>query len=172
MSGAARVLEIGTAIGYSTLWMATALAPGAMLITLERDPARAARARAHFEAAGVADRVSVMVGDAARYLHKLAGPFDVVFQDGDKLQYLSMLPRLIALLRLGGVLVTDNVLWRGEVVAGYVASPVHDTASTTAIVEYSRKLMEEPTLYTAFLPVGDGVAVSVKRLNRLSPELT
>jgi predicted O-methyltransferase YrrM len=162
-TGAARVLEIGTAIGYSGLWIATALPDNGMLITLERDAARAGRAREHFQAAGVGGRVSVMIGDAARYLHKVAGPFDLIFQDGDKMQYEPMLPRLAALLRPGGVLVTDNVLWSGEVVPGYVTSPVHDADATRAIVAYSRRLADDPLLYTAFLPVGDGVAMSVKR---------
>src|SRR5688500_4225251 len=80
-AGARRVLEIGTAIGYSALWIATALPADGQLITLERDAARAAAAREHFARAGVAERVAVMVGDAARSLHKIAGPFDVIFQD-------------------------------------------------------------------------------------------
>jgi predicted O-methyltransferase YrrM len=84
---AARVLEIGTAIGYSGLWMASALPPDGMLITLERDAARAETARRHFALAGVSRQVTVMIGDATRYLHKLSGPFDLVFQDGDKAFY-------------------------------------------------------------------------------------
>ena len=160
---ATRALEIGTAIGYSALWIATALPPGGMLITLERDEGRAARARAHFAAAGVGERVSVMIGDATRYLHKIAGPFDLIFQDGDKKQYEPMLPRLIELLRPGGVLVTDNVLWSGEVVPGFVANARHDPADTAAIVAYSRRLAHDQALFTSFLAVGDGVAVSVKR---------
>lgn len=162
-AGASRVLEIGTAIGYSTLWMATALPAGGMLITLERDQERASRARAHAEAAGVGDRVTVMIGDATRYLHKIAGPFDLIFQDADKTHYEPMLPRLAALLRPGGVLVTDNMLWRGEVVPGYVPDPTHDAASTQAIAAYTRRLTTDPTLYTTLLAVGDGVALSVKR---------
>ena len=79
-SRAARVLEIGTAIGYSGLWIATALPADGMLITLERDRARAEIARAHFDAAGVSSRVTVMIGDATQYLHKIAGPFDLIFR--------------------------------------------------------------------------------------------
>ena len=120
-SGAARVLEIGTCIGYSTLWMATALPPDGTLITMEYDAARAARAREHFAAAGVASQVSVIVGDATRFLHKVSGPFDMIFQDSDKQLYEPMLDRLIELLRPGGLLVADNILWNGEVIPGYVA---------------------------------------------------
>ena len=162
VTGAKRVLEIGTAIGYSGLWIATALASDAVLITLERDATRAARAREHFQAAGVAEKVSVMIGDASRYLHKIAGPFDLIFQDGDKAQYDPMLDRLIELLRPGGVLVTDNVLWSGEVVPGYVDPPTHNVQDTAAIAAYNQRLAGEQRLYTTFVPIGDGAAVSVK----------
>ena len=159
---ATRVLEIGTAIGYSSLWIATALAPGSQLITLERDAERAARAREHLVAAGVTDTVSVVIGDASRFLHKVAGPFDLIFQDGDKALYAPMLDRLVELLRTGGVLVTDNVLWRGEVVPGYIRDPTHKAEDTASIAAYNQRLANEPQLYTTFLPVGDGAAVSIK----------
>lgn len=159
---ATRVLEIGTAIGCSGLWMATALPESGMLITLERDETRAARARGHFAAAGVDRQVSVMIGDAARYLHKIAGPFDLIFQDGDKAQYGPMLDRLIDLLRPAGLLVTDNVLWSGDVVPGFVQEPIHDAASIAAIAAYNRALADHPRLRTTFLPVGDGVALSCR----------
>lgn len=161
-SGARRVLEIGTAIGYSGLWIATALPPDGMLVTIERDEARASAARGHFAAAGVADRVSVMIGDASRYLHKIAGPFDLVFQDGDKAQYEPMLPRLLDLLRPGGMLVTDNVLWSGEVVPGLVVPPQRNPEDTAAIAAYNMRLAADERSYTTFLPVGDGVALTVK----------
>ncbi len=159
---ARQILEIGTAIGYSTLWLATALPADGMLLTMERDESRAARAREHAAAAGLAERVTVMVGDAARYLHKVAGPFDLVFQDGDKAQYEPMLDRLVALLRPGGALVTDNVLWQGEVVPGFVPKPTRNADDTAAIAAYNRRLAADPRLFTTFLPVGDGVAVSVR----------
>lgn len=161
-AGASRVLEIGTAIGYSGLWMATALGEGGMLVTIERDAERAATARAHFAAAGAATKVSVMVGDASRYLHKVAGPFDLVFQDADKTGYGPMLDRLVALLRPGGLLVTDNALWDGEVVPGFVAEPRRNPADTAAIAAYNARLAADPRLFTTILPIGDGVAVSVR----------
>ncbi len=162
-SGATRVLEIGTAIGYSTVWMGLAMPATGMLVTLERDPDRAATARAYCREAGVDDRVNVMVGDAARYLHKLAGPFDLVFQDSDKRQYGPMLDRLVALLRPGGLLVTDNVLWDGEVVPGFVTHPQNPPEDTAAIAAYNSQLAADARLQTTFLPVGDGVALSIKR---------
>jgi predicted O-methyltransferase YrrM len=161
-SGAGRALEIGTAIGFSGLWIATALSTSGSLITLERDPQRAAIARDHFANAGVADKVSVMIGDASRYLHKIAGPFDLIFQDGDKRQYEPMLDRLVDLLRPGGVLVSDNVLWNGEVIPGYVGAPIHDAGDTAAIAAYNQRLSSDPRVLTTFLPVGDGVALSIK----------
>jgi predicted O-methyltransferase YrrM len=164
--GATRVLEIGTAIGYSTLWMAAALPPAGLLVTLERDPARATTARAYMAEAGVDDRVNVMVGDADRFLHKLAGPFDVIFQDGDKASYGPMLDRLVELLRPGGALVTDNVLWDGEVVPGFVTEPKRHPADTAAIVAYNERLAADPRLSVSWLPVGDGVALAIKIGNR------
>jgi predicted O-methyltransferase YrrM len=162
VSGATRILEVGTAIGYSTIWMASAMPAGGMLITLERDQARAATARAHIAAAGLADRVTVMIGDAERYLHKLAGPFDLVFQDGDKSLYEPLLDRLVELLRPGGMLVTDNVLWDGEVVPGYTDTPHRKPEDTAAIARYNERLASDARLATSWLPVGDGVAVAIK----------
>lgn len=162
-SGAKRILEIGTAIGYSTLWLASALPADGMMITMEYDAARAGRARAHLTAAGVGDRVNVMVGDATRFLHKIAGPFDLIFQDSDKALYEPMHDRLVGLLRPGGVLVADNILWNGEVIPGYVAEKKYRDADTAAIVAFSRRLADDSRLYTSFLQVGDGVSVSVKR---------
>jgi predicted O-methyltransferase YrrM len=161
--GATRILEIGTCLGYSTLWMATALPADGALITMEYDAARAARARDHFAAAGYAGRVSVIVGDATRFLHKVSGPFDLIFQDSDKTLYEPMLDRLIELLRPGGLLVADNILWNGEVIPGYVTQKKYSEEDTAAIASFSQRAARDPRLYTSFLQVGDGVSVSVKR---------
>ncbi len=162
-TGATNVLEIGTANGYSTLWMGQALGPGGRLISIELDPARARLARANLDAAGLDDRVSVMVGDAARLVHKVAGPFDLIFNDGDKLQYEPLHDRLVELLRPGGMLITDNVLWEGEVVPGLVPTPRRDPAETTAIATFNAHLAADDRLATSFLPVRDGVAIAVRR---------
>lgn len=161
--GSRRALEIGTAIGYSGTWIARALPQGGMLITFEIDPKRAARAKANFARAGVAERTSVMIGDAAVLLAKVQGPFDLIFQDGDKHHYESMLDRLTALLRPGGLLVTDNVLWDGEVVPGYVNPPVRPPTDTAAIAAYNARLSRSPQLKTIWLPLRDGIAVSLKQ---------
>jgi len=161
--GAVRMLEIGTAIGYSGIWLAGALPAGGMLLTIEMDPGRVKRARENFARAGVADRVNVLAGDAQRMLAKVSGPFDLIFQDGDKAQYVPMLDRLVDLLRPRGLLITDNVLWDGEVVPGFVAKPKRDADDTRAIAAYNERLNAHPRLMTATIPLRDGLAVSVKK---------
>jgi predicted O-methyltransferase YrrM len=162
-TGTRRVLEIGTANGYSALWLARSLPADGQILTLEINPERAAVARHHFEESGLADRVDVIVGDAARMVHKVAGPFDLIFNNGEKRQYGPLLNRLVSLLRPGGVLVTDNVLWNGEVVPGLVAPPRREPDDTAAIAEYNQRLAADERLVTSFLPVRDGLAVSVRR---------
>jgi predicted O-methyltransferase YrrM len=161
-ANARRVLEIGTAIGYSGIWLARALPPGGMLLTMEMNAERARVAKANFERAGVADRTSVIVGDAQRMLAKVSGPFDLIFQDGDKRQYEPLLDRLVDLLRPGGLLVTDNVLWDGEVVPGFVTSPQRDAADTRAIAAYNERINSHPRLMTATVPLRDGLAIAVR----------
>ena len=161
-SGGHRILEIGTAIGYSAIWLGSALADDGVMISMELDTGRAARARENIAAAGLGAKVSVMVGDATKLLHKVAGPFDLIFQDSDKQLYEPLLDRLVHLLRPGGLLVTDNVLWSGEVVPGFVAAPKKKAIDTVAIAAYNRRLAADPRLYTSVLQAGDGVAVSVK----------
>ena len=161
-TGARHILEIGTAIGYSGIWLARALPPGGMLLTMEMNAERAREARANFERAAVADRTSVIVGDAQRMLAKVAGPFDLIFQDGDKVQYEPMLDRLVQLLRPGGLLVTDNVLWDGEVVPGFVAAPRRDARDTSAIASYNKRINAHPNLMTATVPLRDGLAIAVR----------
>jgi predicted O-methyltransferase YrrM len=160
---ARRILEIGTAVGYSGIWLAGALPPDGMLITLEMDEARASEARENFARAGLSDRTSVVVGDAKLKIAKVSGPFDLIFQDGDKRLYTPMLDRLVGLLRPRGLLVTDNVLWKGEVVPGFKAHPTHNPDDTRAIAEYNEQLAAHPQLQTSVLPLRDGVSISVKR---------
>src|SRR5256885_9010412 len=151
--GATRILEIGTAIGYSGIWLAGALPPGGMLITMEMSEERAREARENFARAGVCDRVSVLVGDAQLKLAKVSGPFDLIFQDGDKQLYSPMLDRLVSLLRPGGVLVTDNVLLDGEGVPGHLPKPVRNADDTRAITEYNERIAPPPPLITPLVPM-------------------
>ena len=169
--GAARILEIGTAIGYSGIWLAGALPPDGMLLTMELDAERAQEARENFARAGLADRVSVIVGDAQLMIAKVAGPFDLIFQDGDKPLYEPLLDRLVELLRPGGLLVTDNVLWDGEVVPGFSDASAAGSgrhARDRRIQRAAQRAIR--SCMTAIVPLRDGVAISVKTV-RLKPAL-
>jgi caffeoyl-CoA O-methyltransferase len=141
---ARRVLEIGTGGGASGREIAAALPLDGRLITLERDAETGAQARRAFAAAGFDRRVTVMIGDAARYLHKIAGPFDLIVQDGDPSQYSTLHDKLVALLGSGGLLVT-----RGLAAAG----------------GYNEWLAADPRLTTTLLSIEEGLALSVKRLD-------
>jgi len=162
-AAATRILEIGTAIGYSGIWLAGALPADGMLLTMEVSEERAREARENFAKAGLAERVSVIVGDAQLKIAKVSGPFDLIFQDGDKKLYGPLLDRLVGLLRPGGLLVTDNVLWNGEVVPGFSGTPTQDPEDTRAIVAYNGRLASHPDLITAVVPLRDGVSISVKK---------
>jgi predicted O-methyltransferase YrrM len=155
--GARKILEIGTAVGYSGIWLARALPPDGMLLTMEMDPERGREAQENFASAGLSSRASVIMGAAQRMIAKVAGPFDLIFQDGDKKLYVPMLDRLVALLRPGGLLVTDNVLWDGKVVLA------ERDETTRAIAEYNERLAAHPALLTTIVPMRDGVSISVKR---------
>jgi len=161
-AGASRILEIGTAIGYSGIWLATALPPDGMLITMEVDEGRAEQARRNFSRAGLASRVTVIVGDAQLKIAKVSGPFDLVFLDTDKQLYVPLLDRLVSLLRPGGVLVADNVLWDGEVVPGFRATPMRDPRDTRAVAAFNERVAAHPQLVTSIVPLRDGVSISVK----------
>lgn len=160
--GARRILEIGAGIGYSGIWMARALQPDGLLVSFEINPVRARQATANFARAGIGDRANVMVGDARRLVAKVAGPFDLIFNDGDKRQHAAMHDRLVALLRPGGLLVTDNILWDGEVVPGFVAAPARPDDETRAVAAHNERLVSDARLRTTIVPLRDGVAISVK----------
>lgn len=162
--GARRILEVGAAIGYSGIWLAAALPDDGELVTIEIDPERARRARQNFARAGFTNRAEVIVGDAMQVVETLAGPFDLIYQDGAKHLYSPLLGPLVGRLRPGGLLVTDNVLWEGEVVPGFSKHRHRDPASTRFISEYNKQLFAHPELLTSIVPLRDGVAVAVKRV--------
>jgi predicted O-methyltransferase YrrM len=161
--GARHILEIGTAVGYSGIWLARALPADGQLLTMEMDEDRIRRARENFARAGLSDRVSVMAGDAQRMIAKVSGPFDFIFQDGDKKLYTPLLDPLVERLRPGGLLVTDNVLWDGEVVPGFINPPKRNAEDTRAIAEYNNRLNAHPSLVVSTIPLRDGVAIAVKK---------
>jgi len=154
---AKRALELGTAIGYSTTWIARGLAPSGELLTLERNPDTAKLADENLRRTGVADRVRILVGDAREILKDLEGPFDLIFNDIDKEAYPAVLARCAELLRVGGVLATDNVLWSGS-----VADRRARDASTAAIRTYNDRLAVDPRFLSVIVPLRDGVSVALK----------
>lgn len=157
-TGAQRILEIGTLFGYSATWMARALPEGGHLDTLELVPEHAAFARDLLREAGVAERVIVHQGDALATLAALEGPYDLCFIDADKEGYVDYLERALELVRPGGTIVADNVIWSGR-----VADPSNDEPGTQALRAYLDRVLSHPLLDTNVLPVGDGVAISVRR---------
>ena len=155
------ILEIGTAEGLSGAAMLSE-APNARLCTIEIDEERYSAAKENFAALGLSDRVRCILGDAADVLPALAGPFDLIFLDGPKAQYVHYLPDLKRLLRVGGVLVADDVLLYGWV-DGRVPVPQKRRSLAERIREYLVAVAEDETLITSVLDIGEGVAVSVKR---------
>ena len=152
-----RVLEVGTSAGYAAIAMGRALQQvGGKLTTIEIDPRIAACAEDNIHQAGLDDVVEVVIDDANRVLAGIDEPFGLILQDGSKDDYLRMLPRLIELLEPNGLLVTDDVLF-----------PVMDLPENVkpyqyALTLYNGALQEKPNLHTVWLPIGDGVSVSVK----------
>lgn len=151
------ILELGTAIGYSTTWLARG-APEARVVTVEGDRERAARARTNLKEAGLAARVEVKEGDAINVAAGLEAPYELIFNDIDKVGYPRVLRDLKRLLPPGGLLVTDNVLWSGK-----VASPRWSDPSTAAIRTYNEMLALDPDMLTVIVPLRDGVSLSWKR---------
>ncbi|HYX69335.1 MAG TPA: O-methyltransferase [Terriglobales bacterium] len=157
LAGAQRVFEMGSAIGYSTIWWARAVGEGGRVIYTDGDRKNAEEARRNFEKAGVAERVDVRVGDALELLsEEKPGSFDVIFNDVDKEDYPKVFRLAVPRLKKGGLFVSDNVLWSGR-----VAQPNPD-AHTKAILEFNRLLYGSKELFTTILPLRDGVAVCVK----------
>ena len=162
MKAPSRILEIGTATGYSALVMYTYAPVACSILTVEKDPERAAEARRNFESFG-ADRIELVEADAAQVLPDLTGPFDLIFLDAAKGQYVRFLPDLIRLLAPGGVLLTDNVLKEGEILASKFAVPRRDRTIHKRMREYLAAISRDERLRTVLLETGDGAAVSVKR---------
>ena len=156
--GAKSVFEMGSAIGYSTIWWARAVGEDGKVYYTDGDRKNAAEARGYFERAGVAARIVVGVGDALELISEQKQDFDIIFSDIDKTDYPRAMKLALPRLRKGGLFITDNVLWSGR-----VADAKNQEASTKAIRELNRALYENPGLFTTILPIRDGLAVAVKR---------
>ncbi len=161
-TGARRVLEIGTAIGVSTLYIARALPPDGTIVTFDIDEQRLAAARDYLARAGVLELVQLHHQDAREGLRELTGPFDLAFIDGTKIEYGDYLAQLVPMLRTGGLLVVDNVLMSGTVAEGHGDGHWSDQQVATAR-EFNEQLLSHPLLSTTITPIGDGVALAARR---------
>jgi caffeoyl-CoA O-methyltransferase len=157
ISGAKKVFEMGSAIGYSTIWWARGVGEGGKVIYTDGDPKRAEKARRYFERAGVTKRVDVRVGDALEFLSEEKQPYDIIFNDVDKTDYPRVFKLALPKLKSGGLFVTDNVLWSGKL------SKPNPDAQTRAIIEFNRLIYASKDLFTTILPIRDGVAVCIKK---------
>ena len=157
MTDSKNVFEMGSAIGYSTIWWARAVGKGGRVFYTDGDRKNADEARGYFQRAGVADLISVHVGDALELLSEQKQQFDIIFCDLDKEDYPRALRLALPKLRKGGLFVADNVLWSGK-----VAQEDAGEASTKAIQELNRLLYTSGELFTTILPIRDGLAVAVK----------
>jgi caffeoyl-CoA O-methyltransferase len=158
MIQARRVFEMGSAIGYSTLWLARAVGPKGKVYYTDSDPANAERAARNFRRAGVADRIEIMVGDALEMFRSTDGKFDLIFNDVDKRQYPEVFRLALPRLRVGGLFITDNVLWYGR-----SARPAaRSDSKTRAIQRFNRMVYRSPQLFTTIVPLRDGLAVCLK----------
>ena len=152
---ARRVLEIGTAIGYGALCLARG-APEAAVVSLDRDPEMHAEARRWLQRGAVADRVELLCGDALELLPGLSGPFELAYVDADKRHLRRFLDLLLPKLAVGGLVVVDNLLWKGRV----AGDDMDD--ETEAIRSFNGYLMMHPQLRSVLLPLGDGVGLATK----------
>jgi caffeoyl-CoA O-methyltransferase len=157
ISGAKKVFEMGSAIGYSTIWWARAVGDGGRVVYTDGDPKRAEKARKYFDRAGVSSRISVRVGDALEFLSEEKATYDIIFNDIDKIDYPRVFRLALPRLKSGGLFITDNVLWSGRV------SKANPDATTKAILEFNQLIYESKDLFTTILPLRDGVAVCVKK---------
>lgn len=156
ISGAKRIFEMGSAIGYSTIWLARAAGRGADVYYTDGSSDNARRALAYFRRAGVASRIDILVGDAVALIASVPGKFDLIFNDVDKHQYPAVFRMALPRLRRGGLLVADNTLW-----SGHVARKATDPA-TRGIQEFNRLIYSSRELLPVIIPLRDGVAVCRK----------
>ncbi len=157
VSGAKKVFEMGSAIGYSTIWWARAVGEGGRVVYTDGDPKVAAKARRYFERAGVSQRIAVRVGDALELLSEEKETYDIIFNDVDKTDYPRVFRLALPRLKSGGLFITDNVLWSGKV------SQSNPDPETKAILEFNQLIYKSKELFTTILPIRDGVSICLKK---------
>lgn len=157
------ILEVGTAVGYSALLMSENAPQNCKITTLEKYEKRIPVARANFEKAGKTDCITLLEGDATDILKKLEGPYDFIFMDAAKGQYIHFLPDILRLLAPGGILLSDNVLQDGDIIQSRFAVERRNRTIHSRMREYLYALTHHEQLTTSLLPLGDGVTLSVKK---------
>ena len=157
LMNAKRIFEMGSAIGYSTIWWARAVGEGGEVFYTDGDKKNAVEASKYFQQAGVAARIRVETGDALELLSEQNQQFDIIFNDVDKEDYPRVLTLVSPRLRKGGLFISDNVLWSGR-----VTQKKPSAATTRAIQEFNQKLYAMPEFFTTILPLRDGVSLSLK----------
>ncbi len=160
-----RILELGTAIGYSAILMANSMPEDCRITTIENYDKRIPIAKENFKRAGVEDKVELLEGDALEILQKLDEPYDFVFMDAAKAQYPVYLKEIMRLLPVGGILIADNVLQDGELVESRYAVERRNRTIHSRMREYLYEVKNMKELETTIIPIGDGITLSVRKEN-------
>ena len=157
-----KILEVGTAIGFSTLLMCEYGPEDMEIVTIENYEKRIPVAKDNFRRAGRESQITLLEGDAGEILKNLTGTFDMIFMDAAKGQYIHWLPDVLRLMKEGSVLVSDNVLQEGDIIESHYLVERRNRTIYKRMREYLWQLTHSPVLRTSVLPLGDGAAVSVK----------
>lgn len=158
-----RILEVGAAVGFSSILMSEYMPEGGHITTIENYDKRIPIARANFKRAGKEEQIDLIEGDALEVMHGLEGPYDLIFVDAAKGQYIHYLPEVMRLLGTDGVLLSDNVLQEGDIIESRFAVERRNRTIHSRMREYLYELKHHDQLQTSIIPLGDGVALSVKR---------
>lgn len=157
-----RILEVGTAVGYSSILMSENMPKGCTITTIEKYEKRIPVAKSNFELAGVTDKITLIEGDAIEEMQKLEGEYDFIFMDAAKGQYINFLPEVMRLLSVGGLLISDNVLQEGDIVESRYAVVRRNRTIHTRMRDYLYTLTHMEELETSIVPIGDGITLSVR----------
>ena len=160
----ASILEVGTAIGFSAILMSEYGPKDCHITTIEKYEKRIPLARENFKKAGREDQITLLEGDATDILKELKEPYDMIFMDAAKGQYIYFMPDILRLLKPGGLLVSDNVLQDGDIIESRFAVTRRNRTIHSRMREYLYELTHNEALETCILPVGDGVTLSVKKI--------
>ena len=158
-----RILEVGTAVGFSAILMKTYNPADCTVTTIENYEKRIPIARTNFRRAGVEESITLLEGDAARVLEQLREPYDLIFMDAAKGQYIHFLPHVVRLLKADGVLISDNILQDGDIIESRYAVIRRNRTIHRRMRQYLYELTHHEQLVTAVFPVGDGITVSSKK---------